>query len=62
MKASERAALQHAAEELAYRRSPQAKLDAEADRKRREAADRNAGHLPTCGLTKCDPKCGHANL
>lgn len=61
MKPSERAALQHAADELAYRRSPQAKIDAEADRARRERADRAAGHLPTCGLLKCDPKCTRAH-
>jgi hypothetical protein len=57
MKTSERNALKHAAEELAYRRSPQAKADAAADRARREAADIAVGHLPTCGLLKCDPAC-----
>lgn len=29
----------------------------EADRKRRIAADISVGHLPTCGILKCDPRC-----
>jgi len=41
--AMERLCQQRAAEWLAYERSPQAKIDAEADRVRREAADRRAG-------------------
>jgi hypothetical protein len=54
----ERAALQHAAAEQAYRRSPQARRDAVADRDRRAAADRKAGHSPACTLAKCAPDCG----
>lgn len=57
MSPAERNALKHAAEELAYRRSPQAKADAAADRARRDSADRKAGHLPTCGILKCAPGC-----
>lgn len=53
----ERAALEHAREELAYQRSPQAAKDREADAVRRAAADRKAGHSPACGLTTCAPCC-----
>ena len=53
----ERAALDHARQWLAYQRSPQARRDAEIDRKRRAAADRAAGHLPACSLTKCAAGC-----
>jgi hypothetical protein len=53
----ERAALAHAAAELSYRRSPQARIDAERDKVRRAAADRVAGHQPGCSLTRCAPEC-----
>lgn len=53
----ERAALEHAQEELGYRRSPQAKRNALADKIRREAADKAAGHLPSCSLTRCNVDC-----
>lgn len=62
MNTAERNALKHAADELTYRRSPQAKADAAADQQRREAADRKAGHLPTCGILKCAPGCTHSKL
>jgi hypothetical protein len=51
------AALQHAAAELNYQRSPQAARDRRADASRRAAADKKAGHLPTCGLMRCAPGC-----
>lgn len=53
----ERAALDHAKEWLRYQSSPQAKRDAEIDRKRRAERDKAAGHLPTCGILKCSPHC-----
>ena len=56
----ERAALRHAEEWRAYQRSPQARRDAIADRERRAAADRKAGHSPACTLAKCAPDCGKA--
>lgn len=57
----ERAALEHAAGELAYRKSPQYHRDQIADAERRVKADRAAGHLPTCGLLRCAPGCTHEN-
>lgn len=53
----EKAALNHAAEEIRYQRSPQAKIDAAFDRKRRIQADKKAGHSPACGIMKCHPSC-----
>jgi hypothetical protein len=53
----ERAALEHARAWQRYQRSPQAKRDAAIDRKRRAAADKAAGHLPGCTLSKCAADC-----
>ncbi len=53
----ERAALDHARDWLRYQNSPQYRLDVAVDRKRRESADKAAGHLPSCSLTKCSPDC-----
>jgi hypothetical protein len=58
MNKMEQAALKHVAQELAYQRSAQAGLDAAADKRRRESADRKAGHLPACTLMKCCAGCG----
>lgn len=55
----ERAALKHAAEWLRYSRSPQARHDAEQDRKARIQADKKSGHTPMCGLMECHPSCTH---
>lgn len=57
MTKTEAAALRHAAEWLRYACSPQAALDARADKVRRAASDRAARHLPACSLTKCCPAC-----
>lgn len=38
----------------AYRR------ELEADRKRRAEIDIKMGHLPTCGILRCDPSCKRA--
>jgi hypothetical protein len=53
----EAACQQHAAEQRRYDRSRQAVIDRAADAARRAAADKKAGHLPTCSLTKCAPGC-----
>lgn len=53
----ERSSLNHAREWLRYQRSAQAQQDLIADKKRREAADKAAGHLPQCGLLKCVAGC-----
>lgn len=57
MNRMEKACLRSAAEWLRYSRSPQARRDAEADRLRRLAADRKAGHSSLCGLDACHPSC-----
>jgi hypothetical protein len=57
MRRLEAAALRHAAAQLRYQRSAQAKRDREADATRRAQADRAAGHLPACGLLRCCPSC-----
>jgi hypothetical protein len=57
MSALERAALEHVAEEMAYRRSGQAERDRKAGIADRAAYDRKCGHLPECGLIKCAPGC-----
>jgi hypothetical protein len=57
MNPMEKKALQHAADELRYRKSKQARIDAENDKRRREAADIKAGHLPQCSLLRCAPTC-----
>jgi len=44
-----------AREERAYQNSAQATKDRRADRDRRMACDRAVGHLPSCGLLKCNP-------
>lgn len=53
----EQAALDHAAAELKYRKSPQAKIDATNDKNRRAKADKIMGHSPNCSLTKCACDC-----
>lgn len=55
----EKSSLRHAMEWRRYDTSPQAANDRLIDKQRRAAADRAVGHLPTCSLTKCDPKCRH---
>lgn len=57
MTQQEKAALDHAKAWLQYQRSPQARRDLEADRARRAAADRKAGHSPQCSLTRCSVNC-----
>jgi hypothetical protein len=57
MKTLEQSSLQHAKDELRYQRSPQAWIDAQVDKARRAAADKKAGHVPGCSLTKCAPGC-----
>jgi hypothetical protein len=56
----EQAALGHASEWLRYQASPQARRDAEIDRKRRAASDKAAGHIPACSLTRCAAGCPKA--
>lgn len=55
--AMERAALLHVKAQLAYQRSPQARLDAIQDKAKRAELDRKNGHSPSCTLTKCAPGC-----
>lgn len=57
----EKAALEHAAAELKYRKSPQAKIDFEADKVRRAKADKALGHSVACTLTKCACDCPKMN-
>jgi hypothetical protein len=53
----EQACREHAAAELRYQASPKAALDRLVDQTRRAAADRKAGHVPGCSLTRCAPGC-----
>ena len=50
-------ALQHAKDELEYRKSGKAAKDLEKDKERRAKADKAVGHLPACSLSKCAPGC-----
>ena len=62
MNRMELASLEHVAEELRYQHSKQAKVDRVMDKANRETADRKAGHLPSCGLLRCDPDCRRFKL
>lgn len=57
MNSMERASLKHAADWLAYQRSPQYAADLRADIARRAALDASRGHVPGCGLMRCAPGC-----
>ena len=41
---------------------PLRELELKHDKQRRANLDLNLGHLPSCGLLVCDPKCGRAKL
>ena len=56
----EQSSLAHAIEWLRYQDSAQAALDRVIDRHRRIRCTIAVGHLPTCSLTKCDPRCKKA--
>ena len=53
----ERAQLRRAIEAEKYIQSPQYADMMEADRKRRQEADINAGHSPKCSLNRCHADC-----
>jgi hypothetical protein len=53
----EKVAQRHAADWLRYSRSPQAQRDLRRERDERARADRAAGHLPACTLSRCAPGC-----
>ena len=57
MNRMERAAQEHARDELHYRASTRAIADMANDKSAREKADRKIGHSPKCSLTKCHPEC-----
>lgn len=57
MNRMEQAAQRHAAEWLAYQRSPQYAADLRADIARRAAIDAARGHTPRCGILQCVPGC-----
>ena len=57
MRSMEKAALDHAAAELRYRRSQKARDDLAADKARRNALTKSQGHSLKCGILKCHPEC-----
>lgn len=57
MSPMEHAALAHSNAELRYRKSPQYKMDQEADRISRAASDRKHGHSTNCTLSRCANDC-----
>jgi hypothetical protein len=57
----EQAALDHAAAELRYQRSTQARIDLAADITRRNKLTIAQGHSPKCGLLRCHPDCKKGN-
>jgi hypothetical protein len=60
MNTLEKQALKHAEEYLRYARSKQSVTDMQIDAAKRRQADRAAGHLPACSLTKCCRDCPKA--
>lgn len=62
MRTFERMVLQHVAEELAYQRTAQARIDLKAGKLAREAADRKAGHTPQCTLMRCASECANSAI
>jgi hypothetical protein len=53
-------ALEHAMDQIRYDRSQRSVDDMRADIARRNKITIQQGHLLTCGILKCDPKCARA--
>lgn len=53
----EKTSLTHAKQWLAYAKSKQSLIDLEADKAKREQADKALGHSPRCGILKCHHTC-----
>lgn len=49
-----------AEQERRYQSTQRARLELEADKRKRAAVDRRHGHLPSCGLLQCVPECPSA--